>query len=879
MKEIGIVWETGGFSGKVDVSNGKLQENGSGKNGAGSGRLDLAFSEFNLEPGPDATIVTIRAPEAPFSFFLRDVNSTYPIFLPDHGAAVTESTDGRSFEQIAKDVRGKGRQTARQCIETEAEENFDAAAANTRPTDCPTWLGLTRDFRIFEFDFPKAYKGHIRPRLHNTKTPLPNWDNQAVQYSFALGRGEMCIHDNTRRLEDHVLPIVHGTIVDEDIRYNVSTFATLEKRPLTADAVEGTPWLLAYANGIGANMTDEQKEELERLTQAELSRDEQPVLFLRASATNTGAIPRYAWFQSAIPLHTTDGYSCPEWSYDKKNGFCTYDNIGVFCIGRLNGAALTQPELSVMIAPGETATFEILLPHRPIPHERALKLAEQSFDDRHAECRAYWNEKLSAGTTIRVPEPRIDEMIRAGLIHIEMDAYGLEPDGPIAACTGMYTPIGTESAPIIQFFDSMGRHDLARRALMFFLEVQREDGSMIAFGDYLIETGAVLWSIGEHYRYTRDDDWVREIAPKLVHACNYLIEWRNRSKDEALRGRGYGMIDGQICDFPDPYRHFALNGYAYLGLKRVADMLAGVDPEKSAAFAKEAQDWKEDIRESLRESMARSPVVPLGDGRWCPTAPPWAEGCGPVAIFSEQIDWYSKARWNYYNRTGAQFWIRDSLLSPQYLVFQEIIGLEEPAAEWLHAYHSDLFLKRNVASCQPYYSRHPWIHLKRGEVKAFLKAYYNTMAIQGDRDTYTFPEGIWRSVTKVEETSPHKTHEEGWFLMQTRWMLYMEDGDRLTLLPGVPRAWLERGKIIELDGAATYFGPVSLHVESREEDGSIRAVIECTSDRQPSTVVIRLPHPQEKSPSAVSGGEYDAGTESVLVTSFKDRAEVELTFS
>ena len=250
-----------------------------------------------------------------------------------------------------------------------------------------------------------------------------------------------------------------------------------------------------------------------------------------------------------------------------------------------------------------------------------------------------------------------------------------------------------------------------------------------------------------------------------------------------------------------------------------------------------------------------------------------------MAIFSEQIDWYSKARWNYYNRTGAQFWVRDSLLSPQYLVFQEIIGLEEPAAEWLHAYHSDLFLKRNVASCQPYYSRHPWIHLKRGEVKAFLKAYYNTMAIQGDRDTYTFPEGIWRSVTKVEETSPHKTHEEGWFLMQTRWMLYMEDGDRLTLLPGVPRAWLERGKIIELDGAATYFGPVSLHVESREEDGSIRAVIECTSDRQPSTVVIRLPHPQEKSPSAVSGGEYDAGTESVLVTSFKDRAEVELTFS
>ena len=39
----------------------------------------------------------------------------------------------------------------------------------------------------------------------------------------------------------------------------------------------------------------------------------------------------------------------------------------------------------------------------------------------------------------------------------------------------------------------------------------------------------------------------------------------------------------------------------------------------------------------------------------------------------------------------------------------------------------------------------------------------------------------------------NKTHEEGWFLMQTRWMLYLEDGDRLRLLPGIPRRWLAAG--------------------------------------------------------------------------------------
>ena len=30
--------------------------------------------------------------------------------------------------------------------------------------------------------------------------------------------------------------------------------------------------------------------------------------------------------------------------------------------------------------------------------------------------------------------------------------------------------------------------------------------------------------------------------------------------------------------------------------------------------------------------------------------------------------------------------------------------------------------------------------------------------------------------------SQHKTHEEAWFLMETRWMLYMEEGDTLSLL-------------------------------------------------------------------------------------------------
>ena len=890
MKAITILWERGCPSSRIEVSDGDLEQlaiaDGDGSvcgdgltfNARGACRLRVTLRACHVGPGPGATIITVRTPEAPFSFFLRDVSAKHPIFLPDCGVIVTEADDERGYARIANSIRGRGLQTSRQRIESENEEDFETAAANTRPTTSPIWLGLSRDVRIFDVEFPKAQRGTIRPRLHNTRVPMPDWDDKPVHYNFALGRGVMCIHRNSRHLEEGVLPILHGTILDEDVRYDVTTFVALESNPLSAATVEGTHHLVAYSHGIGCTLTETQQKQVDDLKAGELDRDEEPVLFLKAEAVNTGLVPRYAWIQAAVPAHAIEGWSGPRWTFDRQSGFCVLESGNVFCIMRLNGLPLPQPELGILLQPGETASIEFRLPHRPFSKERAAKLARQSFDARHAECRDFWTEKLSVGARIHLPEPRIDEMLRAGILHLDLVAYGREPDGPVAACTGMYTPIGTESAPIMQFLDSMGRHDLARRALTFFLELQREDGSMMAFCDYLVETGAVLWSIGEHFRYTRDQEWVRQIAPKLLRSCDYLIAWRNRNKDEALRGRGYGMIDGQICDYPDPYRHFMLNGYACLGLRRVAEMLRAVDPAQAETLAAEADEWKRDIRESLHEAMARSPVVPLGNGTWCPTAPPWAEGRGAVSTFADDIDWYSEERWKYYNRTGAHLSVSDALVGPQYLVFQEILALDEPAAKWLYEYHNDMFLRRNVAPDQPYYSRHPWVHLKRGEVKAFLKAYYNCMAAQADRETYTFPEGIHRSVLGIERESPHKTHEEGWFLMQTRWMLYMEEGDTLHLLPGIPRKWLEDGKTIELERAATYFGAVSLRVESTRHGNQIRADVECASDRPPKCVTIRLPHPTGRRPTDVTGGTYDAQSERVRVEQFETRAEVVLHF-
>jgi hypothetical protein len=115
--------------------------------------------------------------------------------------------------------------------------------------------------------------------------------------------------------------------------------------------------------------------------------------------------------------------------------------------------------------------------------------------------------------------------------------------------------------------------------------------------------------------------------------------------------------------------------------------------------------------------------------------------------------------------------------------------------------------------------------------------------------------------------------------MDTRWMLYMERGKTLELLGGVPRAWLANGQRVELDRVASYFGPLTLRVASKLDQDRIVAEIECSSQRRPATVEIRLPHPRGARAVWVDGGTYDTRTERVRIENFSGKARVEVGFA
>ena len=874
-RQIAIEWKSGKPKGHVAVTGGSAR---SLKISRGQGsiedsnqfsssedspfRIDISLEGTECSSGPGSTIVSVATAIHAFSFFLRDVNHQSPIFIPEYGVAVTTADDPRSYSELEHAVLSRGLRTRLQQIEDEPEESFAQAAQNTRSLSCPTWLGMGRDMRIFAIGERLEW---VQPQFHGFEVSLPETRDKPCRYDFQMGRGWGAADRIERSLEDGALPILKGTLIDDDIRYDLTAFVWPETE---TQALRGTHFMVADGHGRGHMFTEGQRRQFESLLPEEMNRDEETVLCLRVTATNTSPALRYAFFRSlaptvlvTVPVMGIIEAQPPEWSFDGTKGFSVYPSGRVFCISKLNGDPLPHEEVTTLLQPGEVAKFEIYLPHRPVTDRRAVTLAESQVTDRQQKCREFWRRKLESAAKLILPEQRISEMVKAGLLHLDLVTYGREPEGTLAATIGVYCPIGSESAPIIQFMDSMGWHDTARRALMYFLDKQHDDGFIQNFGGFMLETGAALWSIGEHYRYTHDRQWVEQIAPKLIKSYEFLLSWRQRNQREELRGAGYGMLEGKVADPEDPYRSFMLNGYAYLGLSRMGEVFAEIDPPAASRLRTEAEGLKEDIRKAFVDVMGKSPVVPLGDGTWCPTAPPWVEYRGPLVLHAQGGRWFTH---------GAMV-SRDSMLGPLYLIFQEVIEPCELAATFLLNSHCELMTKRNVAFSQPYYSRHPIAHLRRGEGKPFLKAYYNTMASLADRETYTFWEHYFLA-------SPHKTHEEAWFLMETRWMLYMERGETLALLQGIPRTYLENGKRIELNKLVSYFGSFSLRVESKLDEGRIEATIECTSDRRPKRVELRLPHPGGQRPTGVEGGSYNQETESVTIEPFSGRARVVLIF-
>lgn len=140
----------------------------------------------------------------------------------------------------------------------------------------------------------------------------------------------------------------------------------------------------------------------------------------------------------------------------------------------------------------------------------------------------------------------------------------------------------------------------------------------------------------------------------------------------------------------------------------------------------------------------------------------------------------------------------------------------------------------------------------RLEPKPFLRSYFNMLATLLNEETLW----LWEHFNNT--AAWNKTHETGYFLQATRFMLAMERNGELHLAPLVPSVWLKHGNAIGVTNMLTRFGTVSYRIQSRAAQGVIDAQVTLQHRQQPDAVYLHLRHPNGKPIRrvTVNGQEY-----------------------
>lgn len=105
--------------------------------------------------------------------------------------------DKRSSNLIESAIKDHHLPTNLQKIENEPEESFELASVHTRNMTCPTWLGISRDMRIFEISTPQDMD-MIIPRMASSPVNLPEINNSGVTYGYMTGRGQSVENNRVR---------------------------------------------------------------------------------------------------------------------------------------------------------------------------------------------------------------------------------------------------------------------------------------------------------------------------------------------------------------------------------------------------------------------------------------------------------------------------------------------------------------------------------------------------------------------------------------------------------------------------------------------------------------------------------------------------------
>ena len=774
---------------------------------------------LNSDPNTfDRTLVTVRNRTNTFTFEMDDLRAG-ALFLPEFGAAVLPANDMRDYSAVAADVHHAVQKTLYDRIAELPEETWTSAWNGLPPkkTRISFIIGMDGSRQKFCVDrdgmLSFRRNDHFMEVLPARDTPRLALEKGPVKFAFGLPDKPV-----ERHIEDESVPTCMTTWQRDGMRIIQTAFAT---------TLEGAK------------------------VDAPSAPDATAVAMLRFDFTNTTDTPLIA----TLPITLTNNGTSNPVQIDTQ-GLLSNDNqvCGQIVAEPLPVIATNQLFWSVPLAAHATKSIVIKVPYlRLVESSEAEALTFLKFEQELKNTGDYWRRVLNQSARLITPEPVLNDFYRAAAGHFLINAER-EPGSNrrfARVSSFNYGVYGNESCMMVLDLDRRGYHQEAADCLETWLHYQgtvalpgdfdSKEGVLYGAngyeaGGYNQHHGWILWTLVEHYRFTRDEAWLRHATPAIVAGADWIIRETARTSNRLDLAEGL-LPPGDLEDIGDWWNWLSTSCYTWQGLDSAAWALEQIHHPDAARIRTAADRYHQKLLEHFLAASARSPVVRLRDGTAVPQIP------------------------SYVQRRGRSFgWICETLEGAMHLMITRAIDPNSIQAQWiLKDYEDNLFLSpqygytvddfdkywfgRGGMSMQACLLLDPEAYLYRDDVKQALRAMFNAIALNHFPDVHmntehALPEmGDWAG-------DQYKTSDEGNACGWLRELFVREEGDALLIGQAVPRDWLMPGKHCGIENAATYYGTTSITYEA--EPHSVTARLQGPTRNPPQTIRLRFRIPGER---------------------------------
>jgi hypothetical protein len=484
--------------------------------------------------------------------------------------------------------------------------------------------------------------------------------------------------------------------------------------------------------------------------------------------------------------------------------------------------AVTQ-SLTVNLSKNQSATLAI--PTRPIPANVNLPRLPGSYPEQHEKCVRGWEALLRSGTSIEVPEPRVNDAWRTLVASLFTLTKGDRLN--YSAGNSYERQFEAECGDAVGALLLYGFGAEAGRLLPPLMDYA-QDG--LGFHDKAFK----LQLLSQYFWLTRNTNFVAALRPRWEPAANRILDGREAANGLLPRENYCGDIDTQV---------YSLNSNAN-SWRALRDVSALFEAMGESGRARDLRDQARSFRNAILAAVDKSERREV--------QPPFI----PIALFGEE-----KPSDRLTDSKLGSYW---NLMAPYILgsgVFGPGAPRERAVVDYLHEHggvclglirfhqHSGLFANEDGLD-DLYGLRYNLTLLRLDEVDRALVSFYGKLAQGLTRDTCIGGEGTGlRPLDGFGRPMylPPDCTAQASFLWTLRYLLIQDwdlddDGTPETLRLGfaTPKRWLADGNTIRVQNAPTAFGPVSFSLKSRLSHGEVLAELDLPSRNPPKQVRLRV---------------------------------------